>query len=260
MKTDAELAEALDTAHERAEHLFRHIERLRTADLGTDLEHVRVLIDDIYHPLDRAFCRARRNRADLGCVAAFARGLRIIGARRRVRSLKWDLDRVSDVGRVPSTSDLDKILSRAGHVVAAITNVSGLAEVGSAGVNPSREHPVVRIMVSAVRVTGAAAWLLPPAMRARYTEEYRSELWDLTPAPLWCGDVMVTDTGGGGSPGDLGRATTPGTGFGVVLANLPPDVLTACTTVGGALAGAYTDVALPGGPRGSLVFTSYRRP
>jgi 23S rRNA A2030 N6-methylase RlmJ len=86
------------------------------------------------------------------------------------------------------------------------------------------------------------------------------ELCDLTSAPLWCGDIMVTDTGGGGCPGDLGLATTPGTGFGVVLANLPPDVLTACTAVGGELAGAYTDVALPGGTRGSLVFTSYRRP
>jgi len=88
---------------------------------------------------------------------------------------------------------------------------------------------------------------------------YRA-LYDLTPAPLWCGDIMVTDTGGGGSPGDLGRSTTPGTGFGVVLANLPPDALTACTAVGGALADAYTDVALPGGTQGSLVFTSYRRP
>jgi 23S rRNA A2030 N6-methylase RlmJ len=86
------------------------------------------------------------------------------------------------------------------------------------------------------------------------------ELCDLTPAPLWCGDIMVTGTSGGGSPGDLGLATTPGTGFGVVLANLPPDVLTACTAVGSALAGAYTDVALPGGTRGSLVFTRYRRP
>jgi hypothetical protein len=87
---------------------------------------------------------------------------------------------------------------------------------------------------------------------------YRA-LCDLTPAPLWCGDILVTDTGGGGSPGDLGVATTPGTGFGVVLANLPPDVLTACATVGGALADAYTGVALPGGTQGRLVFTSYRR-
>jgi 23S rRNA A2030 N6-methylase RlmJ len=86
------------------------------------------------------------------------------------------------------------------------------------------------------------------------------ELRDLTAAPLWCGDIMVTDTGGGGSPGNLGLASTPGTGFGVVLANVPPDVLAACTAVGAALASAYTDVTLPGGTRGGLVFTSYQRP
>lgn len=61
-------------------------------------------------------------------------------------------------------------------------------------------------------------------------------------------------------PAISGLATTPGTGFGVVLANLAPGILTACTVVGRALAGAYTDVALPGWTRGSLVFTSYRRP
>jgi len=85
------------------------------------------------------------------------------------------------------------------------------------------------------------------------------ELCDLTRAPLWCGDIMVTDAGGGGCPGDLGRATTPGTGFGVVLANLPPSVLSGCAAVGSALASAYTGVTLPGGTRGGLVFTGYRR-
>ena len=39
-----------------------------------------------------------------------------------------------------------------------------------------------------------------------------------------------------------------------------PALGTACIAVGSALADAYTDVALPGGTRGSLVFTSYRRP
>jgi hypothetical protein len=84
-------------------------------------------------------------------------------------------------------------------------------------------------------------------------------LCDLTPAPLWCGDIMVTDAGGAGWAGDLGQATTPGTGFGVVLANLPPGVLAACAAVGSALASAYTGGALPGGTLGSLVFTSYHR-
>lgn len=110
----------------------------------------------------------------------------------------------------------------------------------------------------ATRGTGLVYWYGcdEPGERAW---AYR-ELCGLTPVPLWCGNIMVTDTGGGGSPGDLGLATTPGTGFGVVLANLPPDVFTACTAVGRALADAYTDVALPGGTRGSLLFTSYRRP
>ena len=85
------------------------------------------------------------------------------------------------------------------------------------------------------------------------------ELCDLITAPLWCGDIMVTDAGGSGRAGDLGRASTPGTGCGVILANLPPGVLSACTAVGSALASSYTDVTLPGGTQGSLVFAGYRR-
>ncbi len=47
-----------------------------------------------------------------------------------------------------------------------------------------------------------------------------------TRAPLWCGDIMVTGTSR--TPGDLGRATTPGTGFGVMLANLQAGTAAAC--------------------------------
>ncbi len=86
------------------------------------------------------------------------------------------------------------------------------------------------------------------------------ELAELTAAGLWCGDLMMTDADGGGRPGNLGRATTPGTGFGMVLANVAPGTVAACAELGRALAGAYTDVALPDGTRGSLVFTTHRRP
>lgn len=86
------------------------------------------------------------------------------------------------------------------------------------------------------------------------------ELAKLTAAGLWCGDLMMTDAAGGGRPGNLGRATTPGTGFGMVLANVAPGTLAACAELGRALAGAYTDVALPDGTRGSLVFTTHQRP
>ena len=82
------------------------------------------------------------------------------------------------------------------------------------------------------------------------------ELARLTTAPLWCGDVMVTDASGEGSLGDLDRATTPGTGSGIVLANLQASTVRACTALGNALADAYAGATLPDGSRGNLVFTS----
>jgi hypothetical protein len=75
-----------------------------------------------------------------------------------------------------------------------------------------------------------------------------------TRAPLWCGDVMVTGTSG--TAGDLGRATTPGTGFGVILANVQADTLGACMAVGKALADAYSGALLLDRSRGDLRFTT----
>jgi hypothetical protein len=44
-----------------------------------------------------------------------------------------------------------------------------------------------------------------------------------TESSWWCGDMLVTTAAGMTYPGGhLGRATTPGTGFGVVCANLGP--------------------------------------
>jgi 23S rRNA A2030 N6-methylase RlmJ len=79
-------------------------------------------------------------------------------------------------------------------------------------------------------------------------------LGGLTQAPLWCGDVMVT--GAGSTVGDLGRATTAGTGFGVILANVQAGTVSACTALGHALADAYADVLLSDGTRGNLSFTT----
>jgi hypothetical protein len=75
-----------------------------------------------------------------------------------------------------------------------------------------------------------------------------------THAPLWCGDVMVTGTSS--TAGDLGRATTAGTGFGVIVANVQAGTVSACATVGNALADAYAGALLPDGNRGHLVFTT----
>jgi 23S rRNA A2030 N6-methylase RlmJ len=80
------------------------------------------------------------------------------------------------------------------------------------------------------------------------------KLATVTATPLWCGDVLVT--GATNTPGDLGRATTPGTGFGVILANLQTDTAAACAAVGNALSDAYADAIFPNGYPGNLAFTS----
>ncbi len=74
----------------------------------------------------------------------------------------------------------------------------------------------------------------------------------------WCGDLMVVDTnGGGGRPGNLGLATTPGTGCGVVLANIDPRTVKRCARLGHALARSYAGSMLPDGTDGGISFTSH---
>jgi 23S rRNA A2030 N6-methylase RlmJ len=82
------------------------------------------------------------------------------------------------------------------------------------------------------------------------------ELAALTRTPLWYGDVLVAGQRGASHAGDLGRATTPGTGFGMVLANVSAGTVEACAQFGRALANAYTPATLPDGTPGSVVFTS----
>jgi hypothetical protein len=65
---------------------------------------------------------------------------------------------------------------------------------------------------------------------------------------------MVTGTSS--TAGDLGRATTPGTGFGVILANVQADTVSACMAVGNALADAYSGALLPDRSQGNLIFTT----
>lgn len=86
---------------------------------------------------------------------------------------------------------------------------------------------------------------------------------ELSPAvhpTVWCGDMMVTAPGTDPAGGDLGVATTPGTGFGVVCANLSPAALNACQQLGEELATAYDRVPLPDGRPGQLDFTTRLSP
>jgi 23S rRNA (adenine(2030)-N(6))-methyltransferase RlmJ-like protein len=71
-------------------------------------------------------------------------------------------------------------------------------------------------------------------------------------ATIWCGDILV---GGSGQPGgDLGAATTAGTGFEVVCANVSSAAIDACRGFGEDLVRAYRGIALPDGEPGYLDF------
>jgi hypothetical protein len=84
----------------------------------------------------------------------------------------------------------------------------------------------------------------------------RDEIQGRTRAHLWCGDVMVIAAHEPtvSDDGDLGQATTPGTGIGIVCANLDEATLLASRELGEALAVQYRDRPLPNGVPGGLDF------
>jgi hypothetical protein len=92
-----------------------------------------------------------------------------------------------------------------------------------------------------------------PGRRAWAFDELAEGAHDPT---IWCGDVMVTAPGAEPVDGDLGVATTPGTGFGIVCANLSINAIHACQQLGEELTAAYDDVPLPDGRPGHLEFTT----
>jgi 23S rRNA A2030 N6-methylase RlmJ len=74
-------------------------------------------------------------------------------------------------------------------------------------------------------------------------------------SPLWCGDMMVGSTVSEEAGGDLGDGTTPGTGFGIVLANVSDRSISSCQQLGRELAKAYEGAPQPNGEVGHLEMT-----
>ena len=70
----------------------------------------------------------------------------------------------------------------------------------------------------------------------------------------WCGDLMVTADDADMTGGDLGVASSPGTGSGLVCFNASKTALERCTQLGTALAAAYCNRPLPSGQAGALDF------
>lgn len=90
-----------------------------------------------------------------------------------------------------------------------------------------------------------------PKQRSWAMDEIRTS----TSASLWCGDFMVTSsTHKPATDGDLGEATTPGTGCGVVLANVASPLIDRCRDLAHALVEAYDGRTLPNGEPGHLDF------
>lgn len=72
-----------------------------------------------------------------------------------------------------------------------------------------------------------------------------AEIAQRTSKPLICLDVLVTDETDQDVNGDLGVGTTPGTGFGVVLANIGEQVIAKCELLGRDLIRTYDGKRLP---------------
>lgn len=66
--------------------------------------------------------------------------------------------------------------------------------------------------------------------------------------------MITTPTKDTRDDGVLGVATTPGTGVGIICANISAQGTTACSQLGQALALAYSQVVLPSGDQGSIDF------
>lgn len=94
-----------------------------------------------------------------------------------------------------------------------------------------------------------------PADRGWAADEIRSA----SSAPLWWGDFTVTTVDGSvRDDGDLGEATTPGTGSGVVLANVSAQIIDRCQELSAALRDSYADQRLPSGETGRVDVTTGR--
>jgi 23S rRNA A2030 N6-methylase RlmJ len=75
-----------------------------------------------------------------------------------------------------------------------------------------------------------------------------------TGRPLWGGDIRVASVAPPAvvDGGNLGDATTPGTGFGIVCAHVSPAATDACRRLGEALVAAWDGAPLPDGRPGRL--------
>lgn len=172
-----------------------------------------------------------------------------------------------------STADLSHWARRLGVEGAEVVQADGMATTAHWLAELGDEHVVVHIDPfdpHAKAAAGQSALELAADVVERghvlvywygYDEPDRAawayhELDELTTRDLWCADAMITDEYGSGRPGDLGKATTPGTGCGVVLGNVTHETVSASKRLGDGVASAYQGATLASGTPGGILFTA----
>jgi hypothetical protein len=174
--TLAALASALD----RARNLARDAALARDADLACDDGYF-VGDSSLVLALDRAFGFALARAGESRDALAVARALALARDRARDRGSSPDLAR-----------DLDLAFDLVRDLDLAFDLTSGSALASDPDLGHARDLPpdadraggreVPRVAPTAGRLVVAATRLLPVRERARYTEEFESELWDIAQA------------------------------------------------------------------------------
>ena len=156
-------------------------------DLASALARDHDLPLDIAHDLARALARDLAHDRDLAGDDDLARARELDRTLARARELDRLLVHNRSYALVSARSSA---LAHARALAARLASdlahsyecALGLDRVSSSGAAPGQQGTVVRVAPSARRLLAVAGWLLPAADRARYSEEYSSELWDIAHA------------------------------------------------------------------------------
>jgi hypothetical protein len=96
---------------------------------------------------------------------------------------------MTDARDLAHARDLARVGKHAGDLVDLVGRARGIAG-GTSLASSALGECQVHVTVPAARLVTVAARLLPAGSRARYAEEFRSELWDLAAAGAGrCGQV-----------------------------------------------------------------------
>jgi hypothetical protein len=169
------VASARERARECANELARNL--AHTHDLPQDDS----LADELAHAHDLAREIARANAFAGGSVTIHNHAVRLADELAQARDLARTHDLAHDL---TPTHDLARAVADAGDKANKLREKLCPLEL----VTPDSSAPArcqITVVPVAGRIAHVAARILPPADRARYCDEYRSELYELAAAGAW---------------------------------------------------------------------------